>query len=533
MEKSEKQKELEKWLNDEMYVQAKELEKIWKINRDVVNNRLKKNKIHPQKVISMASGQYVFYIRSECLKISSPQKTIAELSNNPFLISAQELHDLCFIDKVMVRLVLSAQRIKGVHTVYLGNRGRVVFYDRQAALAALADKLKPEYRHLIEKEPKPMQTADFIPADTLDIYNLDQLKAKIPGIEAHYEMFNKSEILEYQEIARMLRGNQKSVNLWGKMVEGIRKEVGAAVEVAPIENTNIEKESDSASLIKNNVKYRGCVISEESQKWLIDNGFLSVNHIKNICDYNRDAFDLFLCNSGVKSIDIFMPEMNRVEHFFYRDDLWKIHPIIKAYYQEFITNWYNANSDLLGPLTTSRAFSYMKNPAFVNNVYTRSFLHEEAVRRGDLIELDAYKGYFEAKKWSDGEKISTDECSVSEPNKLLNHKDMLLLLDRNMCSEREYGCVARFWGATSCSVASTNGDLPSRYIECGYRDGRQHNNAWKKIDVLKWARDNFHKYCDCETSNKLIVSIREQIKKTESELIVLKNMINKLELTEK
>lgn len=234
MEESEKQKELEKWLNDDRYVQAKELRDIWNLSQSATSARLRKHKINPVMRISRGTrGFCVLYSRLQCIGILTHADKIANMEKNVKLISSKKLCEICTTNKLKTLQILYIKQVKNKYLLPIECRkGTIAFYDRQSALTALADKLKPEYRHLLTKEPT-MQTADFIPADTLDIYNLNQLKAKIPGIEAHYELFNKSEIPEYQEIARMLRGNQKSVNLWGKMVEGIQKDVSVGNEIAP------------------------------------------------------------------------------------------------------------------------------------------------------------------------------------------------------------------------------------------------------------------------------------------------------------
>jgi len=204
---NDKSEELQKWLNDDKHVQISELAKLWKISKTGVISFMKRKKIKPVKTFELGNkiGRRYFYNKQECL-------------------SARERINI--------------------------KRG---------------EKVNLKQLEVIKNE-KPMQTPDFIPADTLDIYTLDQLKVKIPGIENHYEMFNKSEVPEYQEIARMLRGNQKSVNLWGKMIEGIKKEIGAVVEKITIPGTG----SNLALEFKNNADMIATGNAEQIKMFIAD-----------------------------------------------------------------------------------------------------------------------------------------------------------------------------------------------------------------------------------------------------------------------
>jgi hypothetical protein len=220
MEKSDKQKEPEELLNDEKYATAQQISFITKQALTSVYAILRRDKCQSIELLCKNTKQKrYFYEKEQALNILNKEKESKKFDNIKH-INLKQLAILFGVTPLTVSWWLSALRIKPLFKAHGRIKGYQFAYDRQIVLTALANKLPVKYRRLLEKEPT-MQTADFIPADTLDIYTLDQLKSKIPGIEAHYEIFNKSEIPEYQEIARMLRGNQKSVNLWGKMVEGI------------------------------------------------------------------------------------------------------------------------------------------------------------------------------------------------------------------------------------------------------------------------------------------------------------------------
>ena len=63
----DKNEELQKWLNDDKYVQSKELETMWNMGRSGVTDFLKSRNIKPIKVFFVQRRNSVFYDKQQCI----------------------------------------------------------------------------------------------------------------------------------------------------------------------------------------------------------------------------------------------------------------------------------------------------------------------------------------------------------------------------------------------------------------------------------------------------------------------------------
>lgn len=226
-----KEKELQKWLDDDRYVQAKELAELWGVTPCAARNRLRQHSIKPAKNFRLGPlvGVYFFYNRAECERIlpfdggAEKAKELQVWINDDKCVQRKELCELWGLSYKSLNRFLCNKGIKPVKRGYLGKRGLVAFYDR-AECERARPFINQSEQKMVEKpinptEPK-QQTPDIIPADTIDSYTLKQLESELQsrGVEftpVTAEIIRGSDMPELKQVAKMLDGEADSVILSG------------------------------------------------------------------------------------------------------------------------------------------------------------------------------------------------------------------------------------------------------------------------------------------------------------------------------
>ena len=220
----DKQEELQKWLNDDRYVQRKELETMWNVGRAGVNDFLKYRKIKNVKILRTGQGVYVFYDKQQCVNAraiyNAKLQELQNWLNDTKFIPTQELVLKWGITVSAVSSFLYIRNIKTIKKIIAGGGRNYAFYDRAECERARPFINQPEKE--VEKveqvnlpEPKE-QSPDIIPADTIDLFTMSELESELKqrGVELNAEVkakINASDMPEMRHIATMLRGNAKTI----------------------------------------------------------------------------------------------------------------------------------------------------------------------------------------------------------------------------------------------------------------------------------------------------------------------------------
>jgi hypothetical protein len=130
-----KKEELQKWLNDDRYVQRKELEIMWNLSRCGVSSFLEDFKVKPLKTFYMGSkGTFAFYDRQKCenarLSASNRLPMIIDIDNKNVLVSALQLKSLWNVSRSRVGSILFEFGIKPVKRFYTNSKKIACLYDR-------------------------------------------------------------------------------------------------------------------------------------------------------------------------------------------------------------------------------------------------------------------------------------------------------------------------------------------------------------------------------------------------------------------
>lgn len=133
----DKNEELQKWLNDDRYVQTKELMALWGISQDAIGHHLRKNNIRPSKSLAMGQrGRFIFYEKKQCLNLGLEEKVKEwrEISSDNHYVRASELAKQWGVSSSAVKSFLKSRNILPIKnlTPYGGaGSGNHLFFDKQ------------------------------------------------------------------------------------------------------------------------------------------------------------------------------------------------------------------------------------------------------------------------------------------------------------------------------------------------------------------------------------------------------------------
>jgi hypothetical protein len=250
----DKNEELQKWLNDDRYVQIKELEIMWSIGRCGANSFLRRCKIKPVKILHTRQGLYAFYDKQQCINARTIHdarlQELLKCLNDTNLIQTKELDLNWGLAIGGAACLLSRKNIKPIKKINAGRANEGVFYDRAECERARPFINQPEPKEVEKVEEKQMelpepkeQTPDIIPADTIDLFTMPELETELRqrGVELTAEVrakINASDMPEMQHVATMLRGNAKSIAIRLSVLNEI---AGELREVKPIKKVDLTK----------------------------------------------------------------------------------------------------------------------------------------------------------------------------------------------------------------------------------------------------------------------------------------------------
>ena len=236
----DKQKELQKWLDDDRYVRVKDLQEKTNINIQSIYKLLKRHKVKHKKRIRAGTGGglFVFYDKQKCnaaiAEYEATQEEIHKMQGDLKYVRPQELSKLWCTLPPSTSSFLRSRNIKPVKIYNAGLRGgKMAFYDRAECERARPFINQPEQKE-VEKpmnppEPK-QQTPDIIPADTIDSYTLKQLESELQskGVEftpVAAEIIRGSDTPELKQVAKMLDGEADSIILSGTKLSEIAEQL--------------------------------------------------------------------------------------------------------------------------------------------------------------------------------------------------------------------------------------------------------------------------------------------------------------------
>jgi len=158
-ESMDKKEELQKWLDDDRYVQRKELAIMWNVGGDGVRSFLRGRKIKKVKTLSTRQGIYAFYDKQQCVNARAAYNAkIQELqnwSNNTKFIQIQELALKWGITVAGVSSFLHIKNIRSIKRINIGFGGNYAFYDRAECERARPFINQPEKEvEKVEKDQK-------------------------------------------------------------------------------------------------------------------------------------------------------------------------------------------------------------------------------------------------------------------------------------------------------------------------------------------------------------------------------------------
>jgi hypothetical protein len=110
----DKNEELQKWLNDDRYVQTKELMILWGVTQDCVGGNLRKHNIKPSKIFHIGQGGFFcFYEKKQCLNLELGEKVkeFREALNDNRYVQASDLAKQWGVSKGAVLSFLKSHKI--------------------------------------------------------------------------------------------------------------------------------------------------------------------------------------------------------------------------------------------------------------------------------------------------------------------------------------------------------------------------------------------------------------------------------------
>ena len=129
-----KNEELQKWLNDDRYVQLAELTELWNLSKSGVSTFLCRSNIKAIKRFAVGRrGRYYFFNKQQCADarsmFESKVQDIKQLSADNTVITTKELAILWGISRDATRAFIYVRRIKPIKNINVGH-GCSAFYDR-------------------------------------------------------------------------------------------------------------------------------------------------------------------------------------------------------------------------------------------------------------------------------------------------------------------------------------------------------------------------------------------------------------------
>lgn len=129
-----KNEELQKCLNNDRYVQRKELETMWNMGKSDVNGFLSYRKIRPVKMFNTGQGRRAFYDKKQCINARSiydaQLQELQNCLNDTKLIQAQELALKWGVTTFAASSFLHIRNIKPIKKINAGRGSNSAFYDR-------------------------------------------------------------------------------------------------------------------------------------------------------------------------------------------------------------------------------------------------------------------------------------------------------------------------------------------------------------------------------------------------------------------
>jgi hypothetical protein len=162
--------------------------------------------------------------------------SLNQLLTNPKYIMKTELANELGLSKAQINDIFKKKGIVPFKKIYTPH-GLRAFYDRAECERARPFINQPEKKEVEKVEEKQMelpktteQTPDIIPADTIDLFTMSELEAEFKkrGVELTADVrakINASDMPEMQHIAKMLRGNAKTIAIRLSVLNEIAKQL--------------------------------------------------------------------------------------------------------------------------------------------------------------------------------------------------------------------------------------------------------------------------------------------------------------------
>jgi predicted transcriptional regulator len=152
----DKNEELQKWLNDDRYVRAKDLKALWNVNQNIVYLFLSKHKIRPVKKFNIGNGGYAFYDKQQCIDarsmlVAKEQEVKQLLADNRF-VTIKDLAMLWGVSNNTASVFIHAKKMQPIKRIHGGGRGISSFYDRAECERARPFINQPEQKEVEKVE---------------------------------------------------------------------------------------------------------------------------------------------------------------------------------------------------------------------------------------------------------------------------------------------------------------------------------------------------------------------------------------------
>lgn len=273
----------------------------WNMSVSSVNIFLKKNGIcakgKEKKQLGYGSGKPGYlYDLNECLlaKEKHVVPSLSEYDNNPIYVQRKELELLWRMSRGQANVFLQERGIRPLKKIAT-NKGFRVYYDRAECERARPFINQPEQKE-VEKQMNPpepkQQTPDVIPADTIDLFTMSELESELKnlGVELTAEVrakINASDMPEMQHIAKMLRGNAKTITIGLSVLNEIAEQlVKSEKKVSWYEKIMTKLEPKQSPDVKTSIKETSESLEVESKS--IDTVNIAALSKKQTLDFIRN-----------------------------------------------------------------------------------------------------------------------------------------------------------------------------------------------------------------------------------------------------
>lgn len=260
------------------------LSQLWGMSVPNVHIFLKKNGVRAKgkekKQPGRGSGRAGYlYDLNECLMAKEKHVVVSssEYDNNPIYVQRKELELLWCMTRGQVNVFLRERGIQPLEKIAT-NKGFCVYYDRaecERARPFINQSEQKEVEKVEEKQmelPEPTeQTPDIIPADTIDLFTMSELESELKqrGIELTADVrakINASDMSEMQHIAKMLRGNAKTITIRLSVLNEIADQlVKSEKKVSWYEKIMTKIESKQSPDVKTSIKETSESLEVESK----------------------------------------------------------------------------------------------------------------------------------------------------------------------------------------------------------------------------------------------------------------------------